>query len=1031
MRTDERRLLPPRSRMNLSIRLMSVAVAILLAVFGSIGDAAARKLALVIGNDAYTNLPVLQKAVNDGTAMARTLRAIGYDVLEGSDLTRRETNRLFSDLESRIEVGDEVFFYFAGHGVAIGSENYLIPTDMPRPRSGEEGLVRDEGHSVTALVERLQRRGAKTTILVLDACRNNPFEASGVRSIGRGAGLAETRAASGVFLLYSAGYGQAALDRLSDDDANPNSVFTRSLVPLLKTPGLSHVDVAKRVQQDVDRLARTVSHQQQPAYYDQILGEIVFQPDTDLPLSRGAAAAWDAVRGMESSAVFQTIIDRFDGTIYADFARARLQELRVNPLPERASVGPDRVPDSDSPPETDGLTDPAGAPDCGSIERASVGAGPCATPDAQDVAVGGDVDDLVRLAFAYRDGDGVARDARRAAELFRTAAEAGSVAAARHLGDLHWAGAPGLPADAADAVAWYRRAADADNDPASMTAIGIAYRTGRGVARDTEEATIWLRWAVGDATPVDLAGTRRLRAFPAASYGAGNRFEVLGRPVGILEIKADAGTMKCGALVIDENRIMTTRSCRYDWLAGAGAAGAEIRSLDVVLRGDGEDRRYPVDPDPLESDADLDFAIFETRGSPGRDFGTVRLAATAVVAPPVFRIIHPTDPGQIALSLQCTPHLLEPARPGDDEPCPLPWTAGAPLFDMHTDMAVAMVASPSGDVAAVPFARIAERSGIVAGLLEQSADRAGLMQLEPVRARGALTCGVAAEAAGAESILASMDAAGAWSGFDIDICRAIAAATLGRADAIAVVPIPVRAMETSLLSGEIDVFAGAYDVRLRGEGSGVAAAGTTLVDGLGFVTRRDFGIVSVRETDGATICLRPGTADEEKVAGYFTGNGMSYEVSAFVDLAEGITAYQGGSCDVLVGNVTRLAGAMALGTLNPGDHLILPETLTIDRRSPVVSTEQGEPWRDIVATIVDALIAAEEQGVSRSNGNAYVDDARTLDGERLGLRPDWISDVIAQVGNYGEIYAEHIGTPVRLPRGHSALAVDGGVIAAR
>jgi len=402
--------------------LLASAVLMLLAL---VAAADARKVALVIGNDAYTNLPVLQKAVNDGTTMAQTLRAIGYEVLEGSDLTRRETSRLFSDLENLVEVGDEVFFYFAGHGVAIGSENYLIPTDMPRPRAGEEGLVRDEGHSVTDLVQRLQRRGAKTTILVLDACRNNPFEASGVRSIGRSAGLAETRAASGVFLLYSAGYGQAALDRLSDDDADPNSVFTRSLVPLLKTPGLSHVDVAKRVQQDVSRLARSVSHQQQPAYYDQILGEIVFrpadatpvtipvatpdptpvatagtapraQPATALPQTPAPSAdpaasqAWGTISQSENPAVIRMFINQFGKGPFGDIARARLRQLEGG-AEDRATVGaadaaptapPTTAPTSGPTPAEATPPSQVAAADCTSGLRASIGSAPCPEDDA-------------------------------------------------------------------------------------------------------------------------------------------------------------------------------------------------------------------------------------------------------------------------------------------------------------------------------------------------------------------------------------------------------------------------------------------------------------------------------------------------------------------------------------------------------------------------------------------------------------------------------------------------------------------------
>lgn len=255
--------------------LATLAFLVLFAGFGSADVAAAKRVALVIGNNAYSSLPVLQKAVNDAKAVASSLEGIGFKVFLGTDLTRRQMNRKLAAFTSSISPGDQAFLFFAGHGVAIGAENYLIPSDMPKPGTGEDDLVRDEGYAVSSLVARVQRRGAAATFFVLDACRDNPFAATGVRSIGGTRGLTRVAAPSGVFVLFSAGTGQMALDRLSDTDPNPNSVFTRKLIPLLQTPGLSHVILAKRVQQQVSNLAATVRHIQQPAYYDQIIGEIV------------------------------------------------------------------------------------------------------------------------------------------------------------------------------------------------------------------------------------------------------------------------------------------------------------------------------------------------------------------------------------------------------------------------------------------------------------------------------------------------------------------------------------------------------------------------------------------------------------------------------------------------------------------------------------------------------------------------------------------------------------------------------------
>lgn len=220
------------------------------------GPAAAKRLALVVGIDAYQNLPPLARAVSDERAVGAALTDLGFTIIAGENVTRREMNRKLADLEGLINPGDTVFFFFAGHGVALGPDNILLMADMPNPGPGEDGLVRDEGFSVDNIIRRVQGRGALTTFLVLDACRDNPFAATGTRNIGGTRGLTRTEAPGGVFVLYSAGIGQTALDTLRADDRDPNSVFTRKLVPLLRTPGLSHVMLAKRVQRDVDAWRR-------------------------------------------------------------------------------------------------------------------------------------------------------------------------------------------------------------------------------------------------------------------------------------------------------------------------------------------------------------------------------------------------------------------------------------------------------------------------------------------------------------------------------------------------------------------------------------------------------------------------------------------------------------------------------------------------------------------------------------------------------------------------------------------------------
>lgn len=179
-------------------------------------------------------------------------------------------------LDKVIEPGGTAFF-FAGHGFEIHGQNYLLPTDVPAVSEGEEELIRDAAFPADRIIERLQTRGARTAILVLDACRNNPFERPGARGVAGTGGLAPMTPVEGVFVLFSAGAKQVALDALSRNDLNPNSVFTRNLIPVLGAR-LTLVQVAKRIQAQVKQAAAAVGHEQTPAYYDQVVGEIVLSP---------------------------------------------------------------------------------------------------------------------------------------------------------------------------------------------------------------------------------------------------------------------------------------------------------------------------------------------------------------------------------------------------------------------------------------------------------------------------------------------------------------------------------------------------------------------------------------------------------------------------------------------------------------------------------------------------------------------------------------------------------------------------------
>ena len=253
---------------------------------------AGKRVALVIGNNDYENVPALKKAVNDAGAISQELAKLGFDVVSAENVGRRAMSRALVELEGKIETGDTALIYFAGHGFAVDGTNYLLPVDVPEAGPGEEGLVRDASFAATGLSDRLQEKGAATVILILDACRDNPFAIKGKRSMGLTRGLSRMDPAEGMFVLFSAGQGQSALDRLSETGENPNSVFTRTLLKEMEQPGQSMVQIAKRTQSKVKELAAKVDHVQVPAYYDQIVGDLYLVPE-------GAALAKGSVDALQ------------------------------------------------------------------------------------------------------------------------------------------------------------------------------------------------------------------------------------------------------------------------------------------------------------------------------------------------------------------------------------------------------------------------------------------------------------------------------------------------------------------------------------------------------------------------------------------------------------------------------------------------------------------------------------------------------------------------------------------------------------
>src|SRR3954463_10047027 len=261
---------------NAMRRWISFALAVTAAVAALAAPAQAEKrVALVIGNNDYKNVPKLQKGANDPRTMGDTLKQLGFTVLVGENQNRQAFSETLLAFDKAVGPGDTAFFFYAGHGFEIAGQNFLLPTDVPSATEGQEELVRDASVLADRVIERLQNKKARTSILVFDACRNNPFERSGTRAVAGGGGLAPmTQLPEGVFSVFSAGPRQTALDRLSNDDVNPNSVFTRTFAKELTQPGVNMVQVAQRTRRLVSEMAETVHHKQIPVYFDQMVDDV-------------------------------------------------------------------------------------------------------------------------------------------------------------------------------------------------------------------------------------------------------------------------------------------------------------------------------------------------------------------------------------------------------------------------------------------------------------------------------------------------------------------------------------------------------------------------------------------------------------------------------------------------------------------------------------------------------------------------------------------------------------------------------------
>ena len=306
--------------------------------------------------------------------------------------------------------------------------------------------------------------------------------------------------------------------------------------------------------------------------------------------------------------------------------------------------------------------------------------------------------------------------------------------------------------------------------------------------------------------------------------------------------------------------------------------------------------------------------------------------------------------------------------------------------------------------------------------------------LARVKQRGQLVCGTSTGIAG----FSIADGQGNWSGLDVDVCRALAAAIFDDPSRIKFIPLASKDRLTALQSGEIDVLPRTTTWTLsRDAGQGLNFTAVNYYDGQGFQVRAKAGIKSVQELDGASICTVQGTTNELNLSDYFRVNKMKYEVVAFQGIDETVKAYESGRCDAISTDISQLV-SYRLKMADPAEHVLLPEVISKEPIGPYVRQGDDE-WFDIVRWTVFALINAEELGVTRANlaemlksENPEIRRLLGIEGKfgtGLGLTPDWIARIVRHVGNYGESYERNLGSGSRigLPRGLNNLWSKGGI----
>jgi tetratricopeptide (TPR) repeat protein len=442
-----------------------------------------RKLALVIGNAAYPRSPLLNP-LRDAESITSMLRDLGFEVTTGSNLGLREFSRTADEFSARLQAGDLALFYYSGHGMQVNGENYILPVDFD---GSSEADVPYTAYAANRIRDKLERSGAGLRIMILDACRDNPFKSSK----GGPSGLAPMAStAEGTFIAFATGDNNTA----SDNPEGKNGLFTQYLLAALKEPGLELRDVFQHVKEGVYYASKK---RQNPFTYDDVAGSYYLRPDDAKPNGirpsehtiaapiDPAEEAWTGIKNSSKPEDFDDFMRAFPSSDLTTAARMRAAQLRNAP-PMAATNGSAEVS------RVDDLTTKGFS----AYNRADYGN---AMTLCQKAAEKGERQCMRLLGYMYARGQGSSQDFAEAVSWWRKAAALGDTSAMNGMGGAYLDG-KGVRLDYAEAMQWYLKSA-ALGDPYGLGLVGTMYFDGTGVKQDYAEAMRWFRKAADANNP--------------------------------------------------------------------------------------------------------------------------------------------------------------------------------------------------------------------------------------------------------------------------------------------------------------------------------------------------------------------------------------------------------------------------------------------------------------------------------------------------------------------------------------------------